>query len=125
MNKIVLAVILAFAITFTINACSSSDDNGSGDNAKKYNYCVYVEQQICLSGSFETYTNGGVPSDGCPNFYGDIDLRPSSSSGGNASGTFNDSRNNETYKWVRIGNQVWMARNLNYRVNESNTVIGT
>jgi len=110
MNKVVLASSLAFAITFTINACSSSDDNGSGDNADKCRDPYYYDPD-------------------CYNCYdlqpSSSSLRPSSSSVGIASGTFNDNRNNEIYKWVRIGNQVWMARNLNYRVNESNTVIGT
>ena len=31
----------------------------------------------------------------------------------NKSGTFIDSRDGQKYKWVRIGNQVWMAQNLN------------
>ncbi len=30
------------------------------------------------------------------------------------SGTFTDSRDGQTYEWVTIGDQVWMAENLNY-----------
>jgi len=34
------------------------------------------------------------------------------------SGTFTDLRDNQTYKWIRIGDQVWMAQNLNFETNE-------
>lgn len=35
-------------------------------------------------------------------------------------GTFTDIRDNKTYNWVKIGNQIWMAENLAYKPSSGN-----
>lgn len=34
-------------------------------------------------------------------------------------GNFTDARNNRMYNWVRFGNTIWMAENLNFKIDES------
>ena len=124
MNKVVLAA------SFVLVIVSCSDDYGRDEDKVETCLPEATTGSEKDKGDYKIVCGGKTISYGY-NDYNDIDLRLSSSSRyssssvGNVSGTFNDNRNNETYKWVRIGNQVWMARNLNYRVNESNIVIGT
>ena len=43
------------------------------------------------------------------------DDNPTNPNEGNKTGTFTDSRDNHVYKWVKIGDQTWMAENLTYK----------
>jgi len=96
-SKFALAAIFGFALTFTFSCSGNDDDDGSGSS----------------SSSIKGWGNSSSSVNQClslPNW------------GKGASGTFVDNRDNTTYKWVEIGEQTWMAENLNYRGTEPDTL---
>lgn len=41
---------------------------------------------------------------------------------GAESGSFTDLRDNQTYKWLKVGSQIWMAENLNYGASKGSSI---
>jgi len=103
-SKLALVVALGLALAFTFS-CSGGDDNDNGGSSSSITGG--------LSSPSGNSSNSSVTGSECSSL--PIGIK-------GKSGTFVDDRDNITYKWVEIGEQTWMAENLNYRGTEPDTL---
>ena len=92
---------------YGLGVCNDKRENETKRNVNKLSK-LYNEYFVCESGRWH------IP--------GEEPVSSSSSnqdSSGKSFGTMRDSRDGKEYKTVRIGNQVWMAENLNYAAEGS------
>ncbi len=78
------------------------------DNGSSYTIDFCTGKQVSdLPEGAKQMTPGGI-------IIGSSEFSEPSDPFAGTSGTFTDTRDSQTYNWVKIGTQVWMAENLNY-----------
>lgn len=98
--------------SFELGKCTHELEGVSTRVTQENTYYVCMNEKWTLVGTTET----GTQSSSSSVF---VAYTISSNSNNNTTGFFTDSRDMQTYKIVTIGNQTWMARDLNYETDNS------
>ncbi|GBU26368.1 hypothetical protein R83H12_03064 [Fibrobacteria bacterium R8-3-H12] len=125
-KRIMLAVCLGFALLLAFSCADLGRDNPNDPGSDKYVSRSSSSSEEFSSSSETSSSSTAKPSSSSAKSSSSVSNSSSSvelSSGSSAdlcaifsssSTHFCDSRDGKTYEWIKIGDQYWMAKNLNY-----------